>query len=111
MKSKSYDRNVKVLDALREAGSNAEKVHDIEHHFYCYSEGNYQSLLDFARSSGYKIMHEGRADYDGGNIWQLDLVKSVKPSLGVLETQSLELERFAEITGSDYDGWGTEVEA
>ena len=56
-------------------------------------------------------MFEGNADYGDGKMWQLDLVKSAKPSIDVIEAQTLELEAFAEKTESDYDGWGTEVEA
>ncbi|PCJ91312.1 MAG: hypothetical protein COA46_07590 [Porticoccaceae bacterium] len=110
MKSNNYERNVKVLEALQDAGSNVDKEHNIEHHFYCVSEESYQKLLELGRSAGYKIMFEGSADYGDGKMWQLDLVKSVKPSIDVLEAQTLELEAFAEKTESDYDGWGTEVE-
>ena len=110
MKSKNYERNITVLEALQDAGSNVEKEHQIEHHFYCFSEENYQKLLELGRLAGYKIMFEGSADYGDGKMWQLDLVKSVKPSLNMIETQTLELEAFAEKTESDYDGWGTEVE-
>ena len=110
MKSKNYERNIMVLKALEDAGSNADKEHQIEHHFYCFSEENYQKLLELGRAAGYEIMFEGSADYGDGKMWQLDLVKSVKPSLNVIEAQTLELEAFAEKTESDYDGWGTEVE-
>ncbi len=110
MKSINYDRNVKTLKALRESGSDPSKKHAIEHHLYCYSESDNEKLRELGKLSGYEIMYEGVVDDKDGQYWQLDLVKSVNPNIETIEIQSKEIERYAEQTNADYDGWGTEVE-
>lgn len=109
-KSKNYERNAKVLEALDNAGANLNKEHNIEHHLYCYSKENYEMLIKLGERNGYRVVHAGKEEDEEGVFWQLDLIKPIKPNLSNIECQSKEIELFAEKTSSDYDGWGTELE-
>ncbi len=110
-KSKNYERNLKVLEALRNAGADSNKEHSIEHHLYCYSEDDYNLLMNLGKTNGYRVAYEGKEEDEDGTFWQLDLVKSTKPTFSTIEAQSKEIESFAEQAKADYDGWGTEVES
>jgi regulator of RNase E activity RraB len=110
MKSSRYEANIKTLEALRNAGSNSNKNHHIEHHLYCFTIEDYEKLIELGRASGYEVKYEGVIEDDSGNYWQMDLVKFTKPNIELIEIQSLEIDSFAEQANADYDGWGTEVE-
>lgn len=110
MKSNHYDRTIKVLEALTNAGANIEKPHNIEHHIYCYTEADFRSLKTQGEALGYTVKCLGESEYNQKPLWQIDLVKPTKPNLQAIELQSLEIEFLTEKCNADYDGWGTEVE-
>jgi regulator of RNase E activity RraB len=109
-KSKHYERNTKVVQALKDAGSDFGKLHSIEHHLYCYTEADLKLAITMGAGSGYTVANEGTHEDDRGTFWSLDLVKRSTPDLVSIEKQSLEIEQIAEAANADYDGWGTEVE-
>jgi regulator of ribonuclease activity B len=109
-KSKNFERNVKVVQALKEAGSDFEKLHSIEHHLYCYTETDLNLVISLGKKSGYSVANEDKLKDDKGFFWALDLVKKSTPDIASVEKQSIEIERIAEKANADYDGWGTEVE-
>ena len=109
-KSKSYKANVKVVNALKEAGANFDKLHSIEHHFYCYSEAGYNQVITLGENLGYMPANEGKDEDENGIFWQLDLIKKSKPDIESIEKQVIEIEDIAEKSNADYDGWGTEIE-
>ena len=109
-KSKRYDVNVKIVKALKDAGSDFKKSHAIEHHLYCYTEPDFNLLISLGKKNGYMVAHEGRHEDDKGVFWSLDLIKKSSPDIESIEIQSIEIEHMAEKTNADYDGWGTEVE-
>ena|SRR5688500_10546646 len=110
-KSKHYERNVKTVQALKDAGSDFQKLHAIENHLYCYTEANFSLLIALGRKAGYEVAHEGTHEDDKGVFWALDLVKKATPDMASIEKQAIEVEDMAEKADADYDGWGTEVEA
>ena len=79
-KSKHHERNTKVVTALKNAGSDFRRLHNIEHHLYCYTEADFR------------------------------LATASTPDIFSIEKQAVEIERIAEKANADYDGWGTEVE-
>jgi hypothetical protein len=109
-KSEHYERNVKVVQALKDAGSDFKKMHNIEHHLYCYTEADFNLAISLGKESGYSVANEGKHKDDKGAFWVLDLVKKSTPDIASVEKQSIEIERIAEKANADYDGWGTEVE-
>lgn len=109
-KSKSYEGNVKVVQALRDTGSDFKKVHRIEHHLYCYTESDFNLVITQGKKNGYVVANEGRHENDKGVFWSLDLVKMSTPDIASIEKQAIEIELIAEKAQADYDGWGTEVE-
>jgi regulator of ribonuclease activity B len=109
-KSKHYERNTKVVQALKDAGSDFGKLHSIEHHLYCYTQADFELAIALGTKSGYTVANEGTHEDDKGTFWSLDLVRKSTPDLTSIEKQSLEIELIAEKANADYDGWGTEVE-
>lgn len=109
-KSKHYERNTKVVQALKDAGSDFGKLHSIEHHLYCYTEADLRLAISMGTKGGYTVANEGTHEDDGRTFWSLDLIKRSTPDLATIEKQALEIERIAEEANADYDGWGTEVE-
>ncbi len=110
MKSQNYERNVAVIKALDDACCDFDKEHKVEHHLYCYSESDYLAACELGQRKGYKVINEGKYQDEEEVLWQLDLVKPIKPTLTNVEQQSIELELIANEVSADYDGWGTEVE-
>ena len=109
-KSKHYERNTKVVQALKDAGSDFRKLHSIEHHLYCYTEADFKLAIALGTKSGYTVANEGTHEDDKGRFWSLDLVRKSTPDLTSIEKQSIEIELIADEANADYDGWGTEVE-
>jgi regulator of RNase E activity RraB len=110
MKSQRFEENKNTMEALINAGSDVNKAHLIEHHLYSYSKEEYEKLIQLGVAGGYELKYEGVVEDKDGDYWQLDLVKSAKPSLDSIELQALEIESYAKQANADYDGWGTEVE-
>ena len=104
-----YDRNVATLRALRDAGANANKLHCIEHHLYCYSKESFELVTLLGQQQGFKVAHAGKHEQQEA-LWSLDLTISSLPNIDEIEKQSLKVEEIAERAEADYDGWGTEVE-
>lgn len=109
-RSKHYERNIKVVQALKDAGSDFRKPHSIEHHLYCHTQADFKSAVALGTERGYTVANEGTHEDDKGTFWSLDLVKQSTPDITSIEKQALEIERIAEKANADYDGWGTEVE-
>jgi regulator of RNase E activity RraB len=109
-RSKRYEANTKVVQALKDAGSDFRKLHSIEHHLYCPTEADFKLAITLGTESGYAVAHEGTHEDDKGTFWSLDLVKQSTPDITSIEKQALEIEQIAEKANAGYDGWGTEVE-
>ena len=107
-KSIHHERNIATLDALRNAGANPNKLHNIEHHLYCHSEESFNRVMSLGQQRGFEVAHSGKDEDE--ELWSLDLVARSLPTLEAVNQQSIEIEEIAEATEADYDGWGTEVE-
>jgi regulator of RNase E activity RraB len=108
-RSKNYERNRAVLKALKDAGTNFQKPHALEHHLYCYTQDSFNLVQSLGTGLGYAVKHEGKNE-DEESLWSLDLVKTSTPDIDSVEGQSVEIEMIADQADADYDGWGTEVE-
>ena len=108
--SEHYERNVKVIDALKEAGANMAAPHSIEHHIYSYSKSDFESISKAGEEHGYLVENSGQYEDENGVFWSQDLTKRVAPVIENIEQQSKEIEAIVNQFASDYDGWGTEVE-
>lgn len=103
------ERNKNTIDALIAAGSNPEKPHPLEHHFYCYSRELLSGLTTKGSALGYRIAKIGNGESEGARYWYADLVKDTKLDLDSINEENSRLLRLAiEFKGS-YDGWGTKV--
>lgn len=103
------DRNQKTIEALIAAGTNLEKPHHIEHHFYCYSRELLSGLTTKGSALGYRIARIGNNDYEGSRTWYADLVKETPLDLESINEENSRLLRLAVEFKGKYDGWGTKV--
>jgi len=103
------DRNQKTIEALIAAGSNLDKPHHIEHHFYCYSRELLSGLTTKGSALGYQIARIGKNNYQGSSTWYADLVKETPLDLKSIDEENSRLLRLAVEFKGKYDGWGTKV--
>jgi regulator of RNase E activity RraB len=105
-----YERNMKTLKALANAGANLAKPHTIEHHVYCDSIADVELVKQRGLNLGYEIMHDESRNRDGMPVWSFDLAKKCTPTIENIESQALEIQQIIHGIRAKYDGWGTEVE-
>jgi len=103
------ERNQNTIAALIAAGSNPDKPHPIEHHFYCYSRELLSGLTDKGSALGYRIANIGNNNYEGARCWYADLVKDTKLDLESINEENSRLLRLAVEFKGSYNGWGTKV--
>ncbi len=102
-------RNQRTIEALIAAGSNPNKPHAIEHHFYCYSRELMNGLTSKGSTLGYRIANMGNNKYEGARCWYADLIKDNILDLQSINEENARLLKLAfEFEGS-YDGWGTKI--
>jgi len=103
------ERNKKTIEALVAAGSNPEKPHKLEHHFYCYSRELLNGLTAKGSALGYHVTKVGNNKNKGARCWYADLAKETTLDLESINEENSRLLRLAfEFEGS-YEGWGTKV--
>lgn len=107
--SPNVEMNQKAIQALIAAGSNPNKPHPLEHHFYCYSPESLQSLLAKGESLGYRAAHIGDDSHEDTHYWYGDLIKETALDLGTINQQNSLMLKLADEFNADYDGWGTSV--
>lgn len=105
----NVEMNQKVIQALIDAGSDPEKPHPLEHHFYCYDPGCLQSLMSKGESLGYRPAYMGENTHEGTHYWYGDLVKETVLDLGAINKQNSLMLELADEFNADYDGWGTPI--
>jgi regulator of RNase E activity RraB len=108
--SEHYERNLKVIAAIKDAESNMSRPHSIEHHIYSYSEDEFEAVSKAGIGLGYQVLNSGSHEDKDGVFWSQDLVKQALPKIEEIEIQSIEIEDIVARYNSDYDGWGTEIE-
>lgn len=105
------EANRHVVQALLKQGSDPNKPHPIEHHFYCDSEATLKQLMAKGERLGYRAAHLGDDvdEDDGTPYWYGDLIKPTVLDIDTLNADNVEMLKLADEFGADYDGWGTEI--
>lgn len=99
--------DAKTLKALADAGSDLAKPHEINHWLYFSDEASARAAADELASTGFTVDSvEKRPD---ANQWRVLALKTVIPSLSVVEDTSAFLEELAQRHHGEYDGWETQV--
>lgn len=101
--------NKEVLSSLKKAGSNLNKLHPVEHHFYCYTYDCLAYLAGVGKSLGYEIKNIGKGEHQGVEYFYGDLVKLTLLSLEKIDQENVVMLKIAEDAGAEYDGWGSSV--
>lgn len=105
----NVEANTKTIKALIDAGSNPQKAHPLEHHFYCDSESCLNSLIAKGQSKGYQVAHTGNNVHEGRRYWYGDLIKETVLNLKLINRENVVMLELADEFGANYDGWGTPV--
>jgi len=103
------ERNQNTIKALIAAGSNPEKPHALEHHFYCYSRELLNGLTTKGSALGYRVTNIGNNNFKGARCWYADLVKDTALDLEAINEENTRLLRLAVEFEGSYEGWGTKV--
>ncbi len=107
--SPNVEGNIKTINALKEAGADLNKLHPLEHHFYCYFQECINSLMSKGQSQGYKPANIGTNVYEGTKYWYGDLIKETVLELKLINQENIVMLKLASEFSADYDGWGTPV--
>ncbi len=105
----NVERNKKTIEALIAAGSDPEKPHLIEHHFYCYSRELMNGLTSKGTALGYRVSNVGNNQYEGARRCYADLVKDTPLDLESINEENSGLLRLASEFEGSYAGWGAKV--
>ncbi len=103
------ERNQRTIEALIEAGSDPDKPHQLEHHFYCYSRELMNGLTSKGSALGYTVANVGHNKYEGARCWYADLIKHTKLDLEVINAENSRLLSLASEFEGSYDGWGSKL--
>jgi regulator of RNase E activity RraB len=108
--AKRRDDDRGVIQALRNAGSDLNKAHALEHHFITYNRSKADAVISDELAGGYKASAVSTLnDKSGTQYWYFDLVKSVVPAEETVFAESLRMTRLAKKHEVEYDGWGCVV--
>lgn len=107
--SPNIEMNQKTIQALIDAGSNPQKPHPLEHHFYCYNPDSLKALMAKGKSLGYRIANAGDDNHEGTHYWYADLIKETILDLKIINKENTLMLKLAKEFDGDYDGWGTLV--
>jgi regulator of RNase E activity RraB len=99
-------QDMKVLDALAEAGDDGVAIRQIDHWAFFNSESAAQEFSTWAAKAGYAVdgIHENE---DGSQAVRFNHQGSAQ--LSDITQHTKELQRQVNSLGGDYDGWETEV--
>lgn len=105
----NIEMNEKVISALIESGSNTNKLHPLEHHFYCHSSDDLRLLMSKGEALGYKVANIGDNIYEDTHWWYGDLIKETRLNIDTINKENSTMLKLANDFSADYDGWGTPV--
>lgn len=105
----NVEMNKKTIQALIDAGSDPNKPHPLEHHFYCYSPDSLKELMAKGESLGYRAANIGNKVHEDTHYWYVDLIKEVVLDIKIINNENSLMLKLADKFNADYDGWGTSV--
>lgn len=105
----NVEMNKKTIQALIDAGSDPNKPHPLEHHFYCYSPDSLKELMAKGESLGYRAANIGNKVHEDTHHWYVDLIKEVVLDIKIINNENSLMLKLADKFNADYDGWGTSV--
>jgi len=103
------EMNTKTIQALIDAGSDPNKPHPLEHHFYCDNPDSLKALMAKGESLGYRVANLGDNVHEGTHYWYGDLIKETALNLKVIDEEKSLMLKLAREFDVDYDGWGSPV--
>lgn len=105
----NVEMNQKIIQALKDAGSDPQKAHPLEHHFYCFTPESLKNLMAKGKSLGYQVANVGDNEHEGTHYWYGDLIKETVLDIDIINNENSLMLSLADQFNGDYDGWGTPV--
>ena len=100
-----------TIKALRDAGSNVAKPHNLEHHFVTYERAKADAVIADELAAGYKVSEVSTLnDKSGKPYFYFDLIKATVLKEAIIFAESLRMTTLEKKHGVLYDGWGCLVE-
>jgi regulator of RNase E activity RraB len=92
------------IDQLEKAGSRPHAVHEIRHYLYFSKEGSGNAAAQRLAKLGFEVTVERRDDQ-----WAVIARHKMNPLAENMESFRNQLEKVAEASGGEYDGWEAAV--
>ncbi len=95
-----------TLAALRRAGSDLTRPHEVEFYLYLPTESAADTVASTLRMDGFATL---LSPDEGGREWLCLATRGMIPELGALQQLRTRLGTLAQGAGGEYDGWGATV--
>ena len=102
-------QDMKVLDALQDAGDTLTVARQINHWAYFERENDMQTFSDWLKSEGYEIVSQNPPD-DEVSEYSIQFSNIATPNLREITSITIRLQAKAEEMSGEYDGWETSIE-
>jgi regulator of RNase E activity RraB len=99
------EADLKVIGALRDAGSDLSKPHNIEHHFVCSSGAVADQLHSWGVERGLQATRVMSDEYQGAMYFHFDFVIPTVPTIENVFRDTSRFFTMADEFGVEYDGW------
>ena len=99
------DPDFKVIEALKENGSNLSKPHEIDFFFDFEKFEQAAPVAQVIEKDGFKVK---MLENDDGT-YTIEAKKTLIPSFNVMSEITKNFTSLTNVHGGNYDGWGTEV--
>src|SRR5690554_6415878 len=97
-----------TVDALIADGANPDDTYQIEHHLCSADFTKLEKAAVELVKVGYHVDDADEFELDDGSrLFAFVAVSEVKLEQQILELQTKEVAKIADLAGVDYDGWGT----
>ena len=104
-----YLGDLKVVQALQEAGDNLTKARRVDHWAYFNERAKMNSFIAEVKEQGFTVQNSGKID-QSTNPYQVQFHRIDNVDLDSIYTITSSLRRLAITYDGDYDGWETSVE-
>lgn len=103
---KELDKDEKVIEALKEHGSNIDNPHSIDFWLDFDNEASARKAAEILLEKGFGSKILKSQDH---MVYTCQANKELIPSLDTMRSITSEFDEIAKSLGGNYDGWGAEI--
>lgn len=98
-------QDARVIELLRNAGTNLSKPHDIDFFLTFHREADASTAAVELKAAEYNIERIARSP--DGKQWEVHAKRKMVPELAAMQASTRRLQALAAAHNGEYDGWGT----